>query len=166
MIREFGKEKKGIYTNYHTSLGYNWRMPEVSALMGISQLESIGSFIEKRTKIAKIYDSYFLNLNIARVIQPHQSSNFNYFKYILVIKKGNRRKIHEALTKEGINLSGYVYEIPLHKQPVFKNFNSLSLPETENLCAQHICLPIYPDLSVKDANLIAKSLLKIFDKHY
>jgi perosamine synthetase len=163
-IREFGKEKKGIYTNYHTSLGYNWRMPEVSALMGISQLESIGSFIEKRTKIAKIYDSYFLNLNIARVIQPHQSSNFNYFKYILVIKKGNRRKIHEALTKEGINLSGYVYEIPLHKQPVFKNFNSLSLPETENLCAQHICLPIYPDLSVKDANLIAKSLLKIFDK--
>ena len=40
-MREFGKIKKGIFTNYHTSLGYNWRMPEVSALMGIRQLLSI-----------------------------------------------------------------------------------------------------------------------------
>jgi len=163
-IREFGKVKKGIYTNYHTSMGYNWRMPEVSALMGLAQLNSIGSFIQKRAKIAKIYDSYFLNLDTVRVIKPVKTSNFNYFKYTLILKKGNRKKIHEALTKEGINLSGYVYEIPLHKQPVFKDFNSLTLPETENLCAQHICLPIYPDLSIKDAIFIGKTALKIIDK--
>ena len=51
-LREFGKVKKGIFTNYHTSLGYNWRMPEVSALMGIRQLLSIESFINDRKKIS------------------------------------------------------------------------------------------------------------------
>ena len=56
-IREFGKEKKGIWTNYHIQIGYNWRMPEVAALMGIRQLHSIEDFINKRHKIALTYDS-------------------------------------------------------------------------------------------------------------
>ena len=73
-IREFGKVKKGIFTNYHTSLGYNWRMPEVSALMGIRQLLSIESFINDRKKIAEIYDSFLCDEKKIRIIRPSNNS--------------------------------------------------------------------------------------------
>ena len=162
-IREFGKEKKGIYTNYHTSMGYNWRMPEVSALMGISQLKSVKKFISKRKEIAEIYRSYLKNIKDIRIIEPSSKSNFNYFKFTIILENQNRTKVHNLLAKKGINLSGYVYELPLHKQPVFNKFKSISLPETEFLCAQHICLPIYPNLSLSDAKYIVKNLINILE---
>tara|TARA_B100001123_G_C15247793_1_gene1001588 strand:+ start:78 stop:1199 length:1122 start_codon:yes stop_codon:yes gene_type:complete len=162
-IREFGKEKKGIWTNYHTQIGYNWRMPEVAALLGIRQLQAIEKFIEKRTNIAAIYDSMFLDLNGVRIISPPKKSRFNYFKYLLIFEKFDREKIHKALEKNGINPSGYIYELPLHKQPVFPDDNQTELPNTEFLCSNHICLPIYPSLDLKDAIFISETLTKILD---
>ena len=91
-------------------------MPEVAALLGIRQLQSIENFIEKRNKIAGIYDAMLQGLNGVRIIRPPEKSRFNYFKYILILEKFDREKTHEALEKNGINLSGYVYELTLHKQ--------------------------------------------------
>jgi len=160
-LREFGKIKKGIFTNYHTSLGYNWRMPEVSALMGIRQLLSIEDFIDDRKSISNIYDSLLSNVKNIRIIRPCVSSRFNHFKYVVILERVDRQSIHEALQERGINVSGYIYELPLHKQPVFNSYNEVSLPKTEYLCAQHICLPIYPTLGKGDAEYIAKSLIEI-----
>lgn len=160
-IREFGKEKKGIFTNYHTSLGYNWRMPEVSALMGIRQLKSIEAFIEARKNVAMTYDSLLNDKNGIRVIRPPAKSRFNYFKYIFVLDKLDRQMVHEYLIERGINPSGYVYELPLHKQPVFSEYSNVSLPNTELLCSKHICLPIYPSLKLEETKYIVKTLTEI-----
>ena len=160
--REFGKEKKGIFTNYHTRFGYNWRMPEVAALLGIRQLQSIEDFIEKRTKISGIYSSMLQGLNGVRIISPPEKSRFNYFKYILILENMDREYVHKAMEKKGIQLSGYVYELPLHKQPVFPEHNNSILPITENVCSKHICLPIYPSLEIEDTKHIVETLLKIF----
>ena len=160
-IREFGKEKKGILTNYHTDMGYNWRMPEVAALMGIKQLESIENFISKRTEIAKIYDKFLLDNDKITVVTPPKNSRYNYFKYSLILENANRETIHKKMESRGIQLSGYVYEIPLHKQPVFPEYNKLSLKNTERVCSKHICLPIYPNLEIIDAEYISNSLVKI-----
>ena len=164
-IREFGKIKKGIFTNYHTSFGYNWRMAEVSALMGLRQLKSIEEFITKREKIAKVYDSLLLEIDKIRVIRPNDSSRFNNFKYIVILNQSNRQDIHEAMQKNGISMSGYVYELPLHKQPVFPSHNDISLPASEFLCSQHICLPIYPSLDLNDAKYIANTLTEVLNRN-
>ena len=66
------------------------------------------------------------------------------------------------MKKKGINLSGYVYELPLHKQPVFPENNNDVLPNTEYLCNNHICLPIYPSLKNENAEFIAQQLIKMF----
>jgi len=163
-IREFGKTKKGIFTNYHTSFGYNWRMAEISALMGIRQLQSIENFISDRGKIADLYDSFLLDIDAINVIRPKNHSRFNNFKYIVILEEFNRQNIHEALQTKGINMSGYVYELPLHKQPVFPSYNDISLPITEHLCGQHICLPIYPSLSEKDAVYVAENFVEILNQ--
>ena len=163
--REFGKEKKGIFTNYHTRIGYNWRMQEVASLMGIRQLQAIEEFIKKRTSIAKIYDSMLKGLDGVRIITPPEESRSNYFKYLLVLEKFDRESAHRLLEEKGICPSGYVYELPLHKQPVFSEHNQIYLRNTESLCAKHICLPIYPSLEIDDAEYIATNFLKILNSN-
>ena len=142
-MREFGKVKTDIYINYHKYFGYNWRLPEVSALMGIRQLNSLDKFIERRQKIAKIYNDELQGLKDIRIIHPGEKSNHNYFKYMIILEKSDRRNMHKFLQDNQISPSGYVYELPLHKQPVLSEHNQLSLPKTETLCASHICLPIF-----------------------
>ena len=81
----------------------------------------------------------------------------------MVLEKFDRKKIHRLLEEKGICPSGYVYELPLHKQPVFPEYNQIDLKNTEFLCAKHICLPIYPSLKINDAEYIAENFLKILD---
>ena len=162
-IREFGKEKNGIYTNYHTSLGYNWRMPEVAALMGLRQLKSIEKFIEQRNEVAALYNTMLQGIGGIRIVSPSKESRFNYFKYIIILENLKRETVHKAMEDKGIYLSGYVYELPLHKQPVFPAYNKINLPKTEYVCNQHICLPIYPSLKLEDAEYVAKSLISIIN---
>ena len=68
------------------------------------------------------------------------------------------------MEKRGVQLSGYVYELPLHKQPVFPNHNDISLPNSEKLCSTHVCLPIYPLLNEAEAEYVAQNVLDIFDE--
>ena len=160
-MREFGKVKKGIFTNYHTQIGYNWRMPEIAALMGIRQLNAIESFITKRNKIADVYNSILKDSIEINIISPPNGSRFNFFKYSLILKNIDREYVHKSMGERGIQLSGYVYELPLHKQPVFSNHKNMVLPMTEHVCSKHICLPVFPSLDTEDAKYIAETLLKI-----
>ncbi|MCX6237754.1 MAG: DegT/DnrJ/EryC1/StrS family aminotransferase [Bacteroidia bacterium] len=160
-LREFGKVKQGIYINYYTDFGYNWRLPEVASLMGIRQLESIEEFIVRRRQIAKIYDEEFYgNPNIVLVV-PQDKENHNYFKYLIITPNHDRKVIHKYLESKGIQPSGYVYELPLHKQPVFPEANNLSLPKTEYVCEKHLALPIFYGMTDEQVRYVASTLKEI-----
>ncbi len=161
-MREFGKVKTDIYINYHKYFGYNWRLPEVSALMGIRQLNSLEKFIKRRQEIANIYDNEFQYLERVKVINPSEKSNHNYFKYIIVLQKSDRKNLHKFLQQNQISPSGYVYELPLHKQPVLSEHNDLKLPNTEFLCANHICLPIFYTMKNEQVKFVAKIIKEYF----
>jgi len=158
-LREFGKSPDGIATNLHTKIGYNWRMPEVSALMGIRQLASIDKFISKRQKISDIYDDILSDLSIKRISQS--GGVYNNFKYIVDLCGRDRDKIHYSFLKKNIQPSGYVYEVPLHKQPILKKYHNLSLDKSEYYAENHFCLPIYYSLTEKDAVYIASFFKKL-----
>tara|TARA_B100000212_G_scaffold341914_1_gene326582 strand:+ start:1047 stop:2168 length:1122 start_codon:yes stop_codon:yes gene_type:complete len=161
-MREFGKVKTDIYINYHKYFGYNWRLPEVSALMGIRQLNSLDKFIKRRQEIARIYDDAFENCEGIRVINPSEKSSHNYFKYIIILEKSDRKKMHKFLQENQISPSGYVYELPLHKQPVLSEHSKLSFPNTEILCANHICLPIFYSMTNEQVNYVSKIVKQYF----
>lgn len=160
-MREFGKVKQDIYINYHKYIGYNWRMPEVSALMGLRQLASLEDFIKRRNEIAKIYDEQLQGIPSIQIIKPEPGSIHNYFKYIVILKDHDRRLVHKELEARGIQPSGYVYELPLHKQPVFAWANVLALPKTEYVSAHHLCLPIFYGMTDKEVRFVAQSLKEI-----
>jgi dTDP-4-amino-4,6-dideoxygalactose transaminase len=163
--REFGKEKSGIFTNYHTSLGYNWRMPEVAALLGLRQLKALPKFLARRQEVAAIYDDALEDCDAFDIVRPEANSVHNYFKYIVVLKQHDRAAIHKALEAEGVAPSGYVYELPLHKQPVFEDQNNLCLPVTERVCAKHICLPVFYGITDEQVRYVATTLKTILQSN-
>lgn len=160
-IREFGKVKKDIYINYHTSIGYNWRMPEVAALMGLAQLRALPKFLERRREIANVYDSLIRGNQDITIIKSSEPQSHNYFKYTIVLPNHDRALVHKALLEKGISPSGYIYEIPLHKQPVFPSAHQFSLPKTEFLSAHHLCLPIFYTMTDTQVETVANTLKSI-----
>lgn len=159
--RDQGKINFG--KNYHIRMGNSWRMGEVNAVIGTTQLKRLPKFIQHRKKIAHFYDQKLSNTKRLELIIPSEGSICNYYKYILLLDKNiAREKLKEIMREKfGVSLSGEVYEIPCHLQPVFKGkFKGESFKNAEEICARHICLPISAATSLKEANHVVFSLKK------
>jgi len=120
IVRDQGKQ------NFNSSqivrLGYNWRMPELCAALGILQLRRLPEFIENRNLIARMYDEALDATGIERVITPKNHVN-NYYKYTFYLPRGVDRDRFKTLCRErGVAYGGEVYWPPLHLQPAFREF--------------------------------------------
>lgn len=148
--------------NRHESVGYNWRMAEFQAIVGLTQLARLDEFILERRRIAAIYDEAFVKSErLSRLVVP-PGAEPNYYKYVLFVDVGKVDSISRKLREEhGISLGGAVYDTPLHLQPVFREGQAIRLPNAEDLCPRHICPPIYPSLRNDEASYVAEALLKV-----
>ena len=152
--------KKSFYENAHVRLGYNWRMSEPHAIIGLRHLSRIGEMIADRQAAANIYDEGLKGFKNLYPLSVPKSGICNYYKYIAVLREKRDRKELKSLLREkyGVALAGEVYEDPLHKQPVFLEYASGALPVAENLCARHICLPVFSGMTEGDARLTLAAL--------
>ncbi|MGI8664227.1 MAG: DegT/DnrJ/EryC1/StrS family aminotransferase [Acidimicrobiales bacterium] len=151
--------KAGFTANVHTRLGYNWRMSEPHAAIGLTQLKRLPEFIEHRQRVAALYDDGLAALPLTPVHVPAEAS-CNYYKYIAYLPDGvDRAHLKRMLREEfGVGLSGEVYELPLNKQPVFERWVTGELPGAERICARHICLPISAVTTDEQAAIVISSL--------
>jgi perosamine synthetase len=158
IYRDQGKE--GFATNFHVRPGYNWRMSEPHAIIGLAQLRRLNEFIERRAEIAAVYDAGLARLG-PRVapVRPPAGSRCNYYKYIALLTGIDRATLKKVLREEfDVGLSGEVYEIPCHLQPVFAGVTSDAFPKAEDLCARHICLPVSAKMTAADARYVLEAL--------
>jgi len=157
--------KAGFSRNFHVELGYNWRMSEVHAVIGLSQFKRLQEFIEKRRNIAKIFDKRIGEIKKVTPIEIPANSRSNYYKYIVLLDEGIDRTEIKNILKEKykISLSGEVFEVPCHLQPVFKKlgYKEGDFPVAEDLCRRQICLPIFPIMTEEEANYIIDSLKEV-----
>lgn len=162
-LREFGKKPNEVYTNIYWALGYNWRMPEISALLGIKQLESLEENILKRKAIISRYDLLLKNKKFFNPIGLEYRNEFNGFKYILKVDPELRSQLHKFLLKKNISPSGYVYELPLHRMSIFSEHNNAHLPNSDDYCASHFCLPVYPKMTEENILYVVKYFCEFFE---
>jgi perosamine synthetase len=155
--------KKSFTENAHVRMGYNWRMSEPHAIIGLKHLERLPSMLADRQAIAAIYDRELAKFKNLYTLQIPESGVCNYYKYIAVLKeKRNRRELKAMLReKYGVSLAGEVYEEPLHKQPVFEKYAAGPLPVSEDLCARHICLPVFSGMQESDARQVIHALEEV-----
>jgi perosamine synthetase len=119
--------------------------------------------IEDRRKIARIYDAGLKEFRNLYTVKVPEGGVCNYYKYIAVLKEKRDRKELKALVKEryGVGLAGEVDEEPLHRQPVFEKYLTAPLPISEDLCARHICLPVFSGMDEADAHHVIHALKEI-----
>ncbi|NJR60643.1 MAG: DegT/DnrJ/EryC1/StrS family aminotransferase [Cyanobacteria bacterium CRU_2_1] len=148
--------------NYHEEFGYNWRMTEIQALLGLTQLKRLDEFILRRNQIASIYTNILASCSELKPLIVPENVKHNYYKCIFFLAETINRQKFQNLLKERFNiiLSGYVWELPCHKQPVFKVYASGELLLAEQLCNHHICPPIYYSLTDSEVEYVSNSILE------
>jgi len=157
--------KKDFSSNLHVELGYNWRLSEIHALIGHVQFKRLNQFIEARRAVAQIYDTELAGIPGVTPLREVAGVMSNYYKYITFVPAGTDRVALKKQLKEehGIGLAGEVYEIPLHKQPVFEAYaRGTVLPVAERLCAGHICLPMSAVQTRGEALRVTQALRTVF----
>lgn len=148
--------------NYHERLGYNWRLSELSAILGTVQLRRLDEFIARRQTIAAIYDHALSGVSGIKPLCPSPGTRHNYYKYICILERMPPNEFAAALrTRFGVATSGYVYDVPLHEQPVFRPYADGSLPVAERLCRRHVCLPLYPSLTDAQARHVVFAVREV-----
>ena len=158
IYRDQGKE--GFTTNFHVRLGHNWRMSEPHAVIGLAQLRRLDEFTARRAEVAATYDAGLGRLGPRVVaVRPPAGSHCSYYKYIVLLSGVDRAALKSVLREEfDVGLSGEVYEIPCHLQPVFAGVAHGPLPKAEDLCARHVCLPVSARMTADDARYVLESL--------
>ena len=112
-----------IWNYQQVELGFNYRMTDIQAALGISQMSRLNSFVECRHEIARLYDSAFSSMPI---IVPFQSSEAysSYHLYPIRINKSNgktlQRDVYDGLWKYGI--AANLHYIPVHRHPFYERF--------------------------------------------
>jgi perosamine synthetase len=145
--RDQGKE--GFLTNFHVCMGYNWRLSELHAAVGLSQLGRLQEFVAERRRVAETYTQRLAGMVGIEPLVPPAGSRANFYKYVAFLDDGVDRLALKQALKEGfrVSLSGEVYETPCHRQPVFKNWAAGTFPVADDVCSRHVCLPIYPGMT-------------------
>ncbi len=156
--RDQGKE--GFTTNFHVRLGYNWRLSELHAAVGVSQLKRLPEFLTDRRRAADEYTSRLRGLKGLTPVLPAAGSLSNFYKYIVRLEPGIDRARLKKTMKEtsGVSLSGEVYEIPCHRQPVFASYATGPLPGADEACGRHICLPVYAGMTTAEVDQVVRAL--------
>ena len=162
--RIYRDQGKASFTqNAHVRLGYNWRMSEPHAIIGLKHLARLPSMIADRQAAAAIYDTGLKELNNLTALDIPPGGVSNYYKYIAVLMEKRDRKALKTELRDrfGVSLAGEVYEEPLHKQPVFTPYVSAPLPVSEDYCARHICLPVFSGMTEDEVRWVLHALNEI-----
>jgi len=144
-------------------LGYNYRMTNVHAAIGLEQLKRLDSFTRIRQRNARYLSE---NINVEGLNVPAIASEAVpvYHQYVLKIEdtcKLNRDEFMQYLEKNGIG-SAVHYPIPLHKQPYFAVSNKdVVLPVAEDCVKRVVSIPVHPSVTEENCKYIAEIINKI-----
>lgn len=146
-------------------LGYNYRMTDIQAALGLSQITKLDLFVDRRRQIAKQYSEALKH--IQAIILPYQKKSRESSWHLYVIQldlnqlTGSRKEVFEALRKENIGVN--VHYVPVHYHPYYKRlgFRKGIVPIVEKLYEGIITLPLFPAMSDSDVRDVICAVDKV-----
>lgn len=161
---QLGKDK-GEWYHEMQCLGYNYRMTDIQAALGISQLKRLDDFVGRRREIVALYKTLLNNDDRFGFLAEKDDSYSAFHLCPLLINfeivRKDKREIFSELKKEGLFLQ--VHYIPVHSQPYYKKlgFKPGDYPKAESYYQSTLSLPLYPALKDSDVKYIVKIIKKV-----
>ena len=148
----------GEHNRYeHVVLGYNFRMTDIAAAIGIAQLKKLEDFNRKRTENAEYLTEHIDNID--GIEPPFVQKNVKHVFHQYTIRVENKRdKLIRFLNKQGIG-TGIHYPKPIYKQTLYEDLGiSAECPEAEKAAAEVLSIPVHPALKAEDLERIVQAL--------
>jgi len=165
ILREHGKADHAL--NVHTEIGDNWRYSELHAVLGLQQMDKADAILAERRRLAARYDALLKDVEELTLPEIPACVRSAYYKYIVFLPEAvDRAELKKRMQDNyGVMLTGEVYSDPCHSQPVFQKYPAKLandphdvFPNTDYVCARHICLPLYPGLEDEEVRYVVASL--------
>jgi UDP-4-amino-4,6-dideoxy-N-acetyl-beta-L-altrosamine transaminase len=147
-----------IWNYQQIDLGFNYRMTDIQAALGLSQMQRLDAFVARRHAIAKRYDQLLSALPVLTPWQ-HADSYSGYHLYVIRLKldeiNKTQRQVYEALRAAGILVN--LHYIPVYRQPYYEQmgFSSGHCPQAELYYSEAISIPLYPGLTAAQQDQVA-----------
>jgi len=161
LLRDHGQTEK----YQHIILGYNYRMTEVSAAVGLVQLRKLDRLNKRRNENASLLTKGIEK--IAGLTPPHTNHDVRhvFYQYVIRVEEDypmERNKLAEHLMEEGIGVAVH-YPTPVYKQPLYKElgYEKTTCPIAEEACKRVLSLPVHPSVTEEDTRHILDVLGKV-----
>ncbi len=161
----FRNEADGDWYYEMQFLGYNYRITDIQAALGLSQLRKVDGFIDKRRKIAKMYDEAFKDNPFFDVPPEKDYAYSSYHLYPIRLKDAftnKKRMLFKTLREKGIGAQ--VHYIPVYLHPYYQQlgYTKGTCPAGEDYYLREISIPIYPSMSSHEINTVVSMLFAVF----
>jgi len=156
-----------IWNYQQIKLGYNYRITDIQAALGVSQMTRLEEFINKLHQIAKRYDTELASLPLL-IPWQHTDCYSSYHLYPIRLKLGEikktQRQVYDSLKAAGINVN--LHYIPVYRHPYYEaqGFKQGYCAEAEQYHKEVISLPMYPGLSEAEQNYVINSVKDVLKK--
>lgn len=151
---------KKVFMETYEVAGFNYRLTDIQAAIGLAQLKKISTILEKRNFLAKRYSRELSKIESINLPFVPGYATTNWQSYIIKLSKNakiSQEKFMQNLLHKGISTRRGV--MACHLEPYYKKlFKKNSLPVTEELVRDTICIPIYPQMTEKEQDYVIKSI--------
>jgi perosamine synthetase len=146
-------------TYWHDIVGYNFRMTNICAAIGVAQLERVQETIEEKIKLARRYDALLKNLPVETHKAPSDVYLHTYWMYSILLPEGERDRAMAHLAAQGIETRPLFF--PVHTMPVYKEHNFEMHPVAHEIAYRGINLPSWPELKEDQVKTIVDCLSEV-----
>jgi perosamine synthetase len=165
LILGFTNGVKNSWYHEMQVLGYHYRLSEIQAALGLSQLRKLDKFISKRRELARNYDSLFSNSDVVQIYQQGSRDWSAHHLYVLSIDftklKLSRNQLMANLRDAGIGTQ--VHYRPISTQPFYRkmNFSTATIPNSMDYYSKCLSIPLYPKLKRREQQRIVNKIKEL-----